>query len=458
MARQRPIVRSRVRLALAIGLGLVGMIAAYRASQDQPPREPTGSPSSRFVRPGGAGAKDGSSWANAFDGLPPKLERGTVYWVGAGAYGPYVLDDALRDSREIVLRKATAEAHGSDIGWVPQLGEGQAVFGPLRFETGHYTLDGGEPNGFHVVGRMGTEATVLIEGSHVMLRHVEVDGGFREAGGKQVAGGCNGSNVHGDHTTFDRCEIHSIADDGIGIYATHVRVLHSTIHNLHGCGTDGDCGPCYNGHSDGIEMSGASDIELVGNLVYDVLANAALYMDDWSGSAVRGLLVYNNVFYTPDTGFAVYLQKVKGAKVHNNVIWGKTQGSKYGGLSIGPGIEDLEAHNNIILNINFSHMGAKQDPAVHRLDYNWFGMVNSDEYSAASHDLIGDPRFAAIPMSGDPDDHRSDRIMLGDFEPHAAGLVDSATTPSGVPAVDIVGRERPQGSTWDRGPFEALPR
>ena len=37
-------------------------------------------------------------------------------------------------------------------------------------------------------------------------------------------------------------------------------------------------------------------------------------MDDWSGSAIRDLVVFNNVFYTPDCGFAVYLQKLGGAK------------------------------------------------------------------------------------------------------------------------------------------------
>ena len=67
-------------------------------------------------------------------------------------------------------------------------------------------------------------------------------------------------------------------------------------------------GPCYNGHSDGLELSDVSDIELVGNMVYDVRSTAALFMDNWSGSKIYDLVAYNNVFYTPDTGFAVYLQ------------------------------------------------------------------------------------------------------------------------------------------------------
>ncbi len=38
----------------------------------------------RYVRPGGGGRQDGSDWANALDGLPSTLERGTVYWIRGG--------------------------------------------------------------------------------------------------------------------------------------------------------------------------------------------------------------------------------------------------------------------------------------------------------------------------------------------------------------------------------------
>ena len=443
-------------LALAANAGSC-RAAKDRASKD-PPSDGFGRESSTkalYVRPGGGGTRDGATWASALNGLPQDLERGTVYWLGAGQYASYTFDDRARGPSDITVRKATAQAHGTDTGWSAAYGRGQAVFGPLRFEGSQYTLDGGEPNGLKAVGRMGTEATVHVDGSHILLRHVEIDGGLQKTNEKQTAGGCNGSNVNGDYVVFDRCEIHNIADDGLGIYADHIKVLHSKIHDLDGCGTDGECGPCYNGHSDGVELSGASDIELVGNMVYDVRSNAAIYMDDWSGSAVYGLVVYNNVFYTPDAGFAVYLQKLSGAKVHNNVIWGKTQGNRYGGLSIGPGVTDLEMYNNVILNINYSHMGASYDPTHHRLDYNLFGMISSREYRANGHDLVGDPQFAGIPMSSNAGDHKGSDLTLEDFRTSANQVVDTGTTLRGIPPYDVVGVGRPRGAAWDRGPFES---
>jgi hypothetical protein len=391
-------------------------------------------------------------------GLPSSLERDTVYWLGAGNYGAYTFDDGASGQMGITVRKATAQAHGSETGWKAAYGSGQAVFGPLRFDGSRYTLDGAEPNGLRTVGQMGTKATVHVGGSHIVLRHVEIDGGLQKSNGTQTAGGCNGSNVHGDYVVFDRCEIHNAADDGIGIYSDHIKVLYSKIHDLHACGTDAPCsGPCYNGHSDGLELSGVSDIELVGNMVYDVRSTAALYLGDFTGSGIYDLVAYNNVFYTPQSGFAVYLKQLHRAKVHNNVIWGRPQGNRYGGLSMGPNVTDLEMYNNIILNINYSHLGASHDPIHHDLDYNLFGMINSGEYQANTNDLVADPRFASIPMSDNAADHKGSDLTLEDFVPAASEAIDTGTASGSVPTYDIIGEERPQGGAIDRGVFEATP-
>lgn len=107
--------------------------------------------------------------------------------------------------------------------------------------------------------------------------------------------------------------------------------------------------------------------------------------------------------------------RLKGARFFDNVIWGKTQGAKYGKLAVGPGIEDLRMYGNTILNINFTHMSAKYDPTRHHLDYNLFGMVHPDESTPSPHDAIGDPGFAGIPMSGDDAVHRRAGLTRADF-------------------------------------------
>jgi hypothetical protein len=206
-----------------------------------------------------------------------------------------------------------------------------------------------------------------------------------------------------------------------------------------------------------LELSGVSDIELVGNMVYDVRSTAAIFMEDFGSGGISNLVAYNNVFYTPETGITVYLKDLNGAKFHNNIIWGRTQGNRYGGLAIGKNVTNLEMYNNIILNINYSHLSASHNSSEHNLDYNLFGMINSGEYPANTNDLVGDPEFAGIPMSSDAGDHKGSDLTLEDFITAASQVIDTGTAPNGMPANDIVGEDRPQGSAWDRGPFEAVP-
>jgi hypothetical protein len=142
---------------------------------------------------------------------------------------------------------------------------------------------------------------------------------------------------------------------------------------------------------------------------------------------------------------------------YNSVIWGRIRSNRYGGLAMGQRVIDLAMYNNIILNINYSHMGAAQDPAQHDLDYNLFGMINIDEYQASTNDLAADPRFAGIPMSGDAADHKGSNLSVGDFVPAASEVLDIGTASGSVPAYDIMGQQRPQGEAVDRGVFEVTP-
>ena len=97
------------------------------------------------------------------------------------SYAGYTFDDRARGQLGITVRKATAVAHGSDTGWSAAYGRRAGGVWTAAIQASHYTLDGGEPNGLKTVGQMGTEATVQIDGSHIVLRRVEIDGGSQKA-------------------------------------------------------------------------------------------------------------------------------------------------------------------------------------------------------------------------------------------------------------------------------------
>jgi hypothetical protein len=414
-----------------------------------------------YVVPGGTGAQSGADWANALDGLPSSLARGHIYWIADGSYGTSrrTFDDPESGSAGITIRKATAAMHGTDTGWNPAFGDGQATFGRLEFETGRYTMDGGEPYGIKsTVTSLVNGDLVFVDGSadRVVLRHMELDGGTRKSGTSQTAGVCSALKVKSDNVVVDRCDLHHAADDGVEVVsADNFSLFNSKIRSLPACGTDGkNCdGPCFNGHSDGIEMTSSNNVQIVGNMVYDVLSTGAMINQDEGNGPSTGLLMHNNVFYTPAVGQVAYLADLVSPRIYNNVIWGRTQGSRYGGIAFGPDVTDLEFYNNIVTNIRFS---SGYSASQHRLDYNQFGVLNTDEYPGSANDQVGDPLFSGIPLSGDAADHTPSDLMLSEFSLQPSSpAIDQGTTAG--PAWDIVGTLRPQGPAQDMGVFEAAP-
>jgi hypothetical protein len=100
----------------------------------------------RYVLPDGAGARDGSDWANAYASLPDALARGAVYFLGAGSYESYTFDDALDGDAVITIQAPTARDHGTEVGWSAAYAGTAALGSPVRFAEGHYVLDGRSRN------------------------------------------------------------------------------------------------------------------------------------------------------------------------------------------------------------------------------------------------------------------------------------------------------------------------
>ncbi|MBK8240196.1 MAG: hypothetical protein IPK74_32120 [Deltaproteobacteria bacterium] len=117
-----------------------------------------------YVAAGSAPGNDGSSWASPLPALPDEPQRGAVYFFADGEYGDVMLDAPEADEAWITLRKATVVDHGTDEGWVDDLGDAQAVFGEIAMVSDRWVLDGQTRNeadwtdvdayGFRVLGRI----------------------------------------------------------------------------------------------------------------------------------------------------------------------------------------------------------------------------------------------------------------------------------------------------------------
>ncbi len=399
-----------------------------------------------YVREAASGSGDGSNWDDAYSDLPAELVRGHVYFIAAGAYAAYEFDDAADGTTPIRVLRATAGDHGDASGWQATYAEGEASFGELVFSAPYVEFDGRKAT--HVVG--GFESTVVdISADAVTFANTDVDGAFATTNDLHTGGACTGMNVAGNDVVVSGNRIHDAADDGVGVSgSSNFSFTGNEVDHLYGCGTDGGCGPCYNGHSDGIEIYALSDSEFVGNFLHDVASTSTFFFGNWADELGDGpndycsnILLANNIMYNPETGFVAYIEDAVGVRLYNNTIWGAHQGA-YGGLAVGVNVDDLELVNNVILSVNFAHLTGSFDAAQHHSAYNLFGISLGQWTNDATDFVALDPKFEGIP---DADGAKVDNPTPEDFTPQTPSpMRDSGTSDSAyaIPDSDFFGIAR----------------
>ncbi|MEZ4235618.1 MAG: right-handed parallel beta-helix repeat-containing protein [Myxococcota bacterium] len=369
------------------------------------------------LRPrGGLPGGDGVDWSTAWTALPDALQAGHVYLLAAGDYPGRTFADAAAEDALVTVVRATAADHGTDAGWDASY-DGTVGFGP-RAARPWLVLDG---RGREVVVHGAFQGTaVTVRADDVVLRSLDIDGAFVETGGQHTDGACTGLDVVGEGVVVEDCVVHDAADDGVVVSGSSGLLFSGNeVHALHGCGTDGGCGPCYNGHSDGLELFDVKSSTFRGNLVYDVRSTATVFFGNWGGPDEynEDLVFEDNLLYAPEVGLVVYLHYARGIRFVHNVVWGVRQGG-YGGLSLGPELTDLDLSDNVILSVNFDHTGGSFDPATHHGDHNLFG-VALGQWPAGPDDLVvADPAFEGIPdVDGAPVASPGVRLHTGRGQP-----------------------------------------
>jgi len=428
------------------------------AGNGDPPIPPTGDV--YYISPDGNDNNNGTSWSQAFRNPPLTMQRGVVYYFAGGTYPDYTFNDPASGTEFITLKKATLSDHGDETGWNSNYANDQAVFGELTFSSTSYVFFDGISPAQTVVrynnSQPGGESVVdITDSDNITILNTEIDANFQSSGGNQTNGACTNVGIRRcSYITIDGCDMHDAADDGLEILvSSNLSISHNKIYDLHGCGSDDGCGPCFNGHSDGFEIYAVTDSEFIGNFLHDVPSTSMFFFGNWATSSsdhCRNILLANNIFYNnTETGFCAYIEQADNVRLYNNIFWGKVNAS-YGGLSIGRYVTNLEMYNNIILSINYSHIGGSYNASQHRGDYNFFGH-STGQYTEQANDIIGaDPDFVAVNGANGPviGNISRDNFMLKESSP----CIDSGTNVN--LEFDIAGNTRPNGGAFDIGAFE----
>jgi hypothetical protein len=290
----------------------------------------------------------------------------------------------------------------------------------------------------------GAVVSIAANCSRVTIDSCDIDG---------QSAACTGVDMGGSYITIRKCRIHDIADDGIQCAkgGDHWSFSENEICHLLGCGTDGGCGPCYNGHSDGFEMGNVDSVEVKRNLVYDVRSTSAFFMDNWdNGVTIHNLLLENNIFYTPECGVVMYVFYIDGLRMYGNTFWK----SNWLGLAVGPSVSRLEAYDNIAQCIDYTFMAGTYNSGDHIYDYNLVGMTNRG-LPLQTHDVSSaDPKFRKIPTATDnAAAHVYRDVTPANFELLAGSpAIDRGTSGGPIPTVDFYGR--PRTAPYDLGAIE----
>ena len=214
---------------------------------------------------------------------------------------------------------------------------GRPCSAPCRLEATTGSSTGVKSKGFssHGAGPVSVWvsriAVIDIDGrDNIVLRNIDVDCGILRQRSQP-----NFGNVQRDQrivcgqSSVNRIDARDFADDGVQAhFSDDLIIAHSKIHGGFGAGTDGAIdGPCFNGHSDGIELMNKTDRALIlGNMIYNVVnGTGPLIVQDApptsEGNALN-MAIVNNIFYGPTTGLVASLQHIDGLTFHNNVVWG----------------------------------------------------------------------------------------------------------------------------------------
>lgn len=407
----------------------------------------------RYVTPSGAGAMNGTSWANAFPGtsLQAAINASAVgdeVWVAFGTYNP-PLGQADPRNNAFSLRNGVAVYggfHGTEI----SLAQRRTICGQASILSGEIGAPGNTDNCYHVIRNGNLNASAVIDGFTIRdaNNNRAISSGESGNGGGIYNGGSGAGN--NCSPTIRNCIItNNTARYGAGIFNNGFNggTVSPTISQCviaNNTGLEGGGGMDFFAADGGTATPFISNTIVTNNVALDVVpgqgGGGAMYL--WGGTCTPtiincvftnnssqgvagGIIIDNNPIFGGVSG-------VCNVIVQNSVFWGNTA------VTNGPQFS-IKAMGTFTATYSFIDMAAP-------------GQVFPIAGTGTGNILAGNPNFlnAANPIGADGCWLTADDgLQLQNTSPCM-----NAGNNSGVSTTDLWGVPRIVGGTVDIGAFE----
>ncbi len=284
------------------------------------------------VRPTSQGANDGSDWNNAYGlgdlvdadadmpgGVP---KRGNTFYITGEVYGTVIFEAPENSTSYIVIKKATASDHITEVGWSATWGTTVAKFTGWTLSTGYWDLDGQEggghgnwDSGFGIKVSSSTGKRVILNADvdNIYFRHLEIRNTDYTTGNPAKAGALLYAYSNVTNITIQYCKIHY----------TFGAIIQTGF-------------------------SGADNWIIEHTKIGDNTGDAATHSELWSAMGNDGWIWrYNYLFSWRSTGCLIFINGEEGAFGDDNIA------------------EDLRVHNNI-----FDQGGTQASGIIKAIDDN----------------------------------------------------------------------------------------
>ncbi len=405
-----------------------------------------------FVRPGATGANTGNNWTDAWTHFPDVLVRGDTYFLAAGTYLPYDFSTPAIGTNMITIKKATQNDHGTEVGWSPAYGSGQAVIRSgassgilwaLKFSTSNWTLDGQSResftngHGFKVIGppNGGQGVNIGAGVSNIIVQSTELQGHLSTA---PLSGGPSGDNAiwfedESNSITVSNCYVH---DWGGCMIKTYTGSISNSVFAANWFVANRNSPKA---HSEGVFAWGQRNNIWRHNVWVNIEGTGVIMLGNGGGNQIYGNLVYwdnsypkvgqegkyigNGVF----TNWEAY-RSTNNLFYHNTIVLPVD-----GGINFGINFLNTQSSGFARNNLYFCPTNRTVPSLGVDSDYDVFYGVEHDS-QAHGYDAVGDPFVNTQNQNFRLKSHTQPGVNLGkpfDF--------------------DLDGKVR---SVWDRGAFE----